>query len=134
MAVDNRLTTDQLVALSPGDPVTIEFVRDFRRPKHVAGTVVRFAGSQVVVSCRSDRGVPYVHQFDRRGVRVGGGGYAELVTSQVPEAPSTEQRRQAASVDAAYREWARKRDDVDRLRQLREAIDDCLSDRFTRVD
>jgi hypothetical protein len=68
VAVDNRLTGEQLAALVPGDAVTIEFVRDFRRPKHLAGHVVRFVGSQLVVSCRSDRGVPYVHQFDRRGV------------------------------------------------------------------
>ena len=72
MAVDNRLTAEQLAALAPGDPVAIEFVRDYRRPKHVAGTVVRFVGSQIVVSCRSDRGVPYVHCFDRRGIPVGG--------------------------------------------------------------
>ncbi|MDP9459809.1 MAG: DUF429 domain-containing protein [Actinomycetota bacterium] len=39
---------------------------------------------------------------------------------------STEQRRQAARVDAAYLEWARNRDDVDRLRHLRDAIDDAL--------
>ena len=33
MAVDNRLTA----TLAPGDSVTIEFVRDYHRPKHVAG-------------------------------------------------------------------------------------------------
>ena len=57
MAVDNRLTAEQLAALAPGDPVTIEFVRDYRRPKHVAGTVIRLIGSRIVVSCRSERGV-----------------------------------------------------------------------------
>ena len=128
MAVDNRLATEQLATLAPGDPVTIEFVRDFRRPKHVAGTVVRFVGSQIVVSCRSDRGVPYVHHFDRRGIRVGGGGHAQLVTASADEAGGTERRRQDARVDAAYREWTRDRGDVDRLRLLREAIDQCLDD------
>jgi len=98
----------------------------FRRPKHVAGTVVRRVGSQIVVSCRSDRGVPYVHHFDRRGVRVGGGGYAELVTAAVPEPASTEQRRQVARVDAAYREWTRNRDGLERLQVLRDAISECL--------
>ena len=126
MAADNRLTAEQLAALAPGDEVTIEFARDFRRPKHVSGTVVRFVGSQVVVSCCSDRGVPYVHHFDRHGIRVGGGGHAELVSGNAPEPASTEQRRQAARVDAAYREWSRDRDDLDRLRVLREAVDECL--------
>jgi hypothetical protein len=134
VAADNRLAAEQLAALAPGDRVTIEFARDFRRPKHVAGHVVRFVGSQIVVSCRSDRGVSYVHQFDRRGVRVGGGGHAELVTADAPGPTSFDQRRQAARVDAAYRDWTRNRDDVDRLRQLREAIDECLSHRLTSVD
>jgi hypothetical protein len=56
MAADNRLTAEQLAALAPGDPVTIEFARDFRRPKHVAGTVRRFVGSScpaaVIAVCR----------------------------------------------------------------------------------
>jgi hypothetical protein len=134
VAADNRLTAEQLAALAPGDPVVIEFVRDFRRPKHVAGSIVRFVGSQIVVSCRSDRGVPYVHHFDRRGIRVGGSGHAELVSAAVSEPVSAEQRRHAAAVDAAYREWTRSRDDVDRLRQLRDAIDACLDDRLTAVD
>ncbi len=133
MAVHNRLTAERLAALDVGDPVTIEFVRDYRRPKHVAGTVVRFVGSQIVVSCRSDRSVAYVHHFDRRGIRVGGGGYAELVTADAPEPTSTEHRRQAARVEVAYREWARNRDDVERLRSLREAIDRCLDDVGGRI-
>ena len=127
MAVDNRLSAEQLAALAPGDPVTIEFVRDYRRPKHVAGTVVRLVGPRIVVSCRSDRGVPYVHEFGvRDGVRVGTGGRAELVAADAPEPTSVEQRRQAARVDAANREWSRNRGDLDRLRVLREAADECL--------
>jgi hypothetical protein len=128
VAVDNRLTAEQLAALTPGDPVTIEFVRDFRRPKHVAGHVVRLVGSQIVVSCRSDRGVPYVHHFDRRGIRVGGGGQAELVAGAAPEPVSTKQRRRAALVDASYREWTRNRADVESLRQLQAAIEECLAE------
>ena len=137
MAVDNRLTADQLAALAPGDSVTIEFVRDYRRPKHVAGTVVRLVGSRIVVSCRSDRGVGYVHEFTRRdGVRVGTGGRAELVAADAPEPTSVEQRRRAVRIDAAYREWARarNRDDAERLIALREAIDHCLGDRLTSSD
>ncbi len=131
MAVDNRLTGEQLAALAPGDPVTIEFVRDFRRPKYGAGTVVRVVGSRIVVSCCSDRGVRYVHEFGRDGVRLGGGGPAELVAADAPE--PTEQRRRAARVDAAYREWARNRDDLERLRFLRDAIDERLQDELTPV-
>ncbi len=133
MAVGNRLTGEQLAALASGDPVTIEFVRDFRRPKHVAGTVVRVVGSRIVVSCCSDRGVRYVHEFGRDSVRVGGGGRAELVAADAPEPTSTEQRRQAARVDAAYREWTRNREDVQRLRLLRDAIDERLQDQLNFV-
>ncbi len=135
MAVDNRLTCEQLAALVPGDRVTIELVRDFRRPRHVAATVVRVTRCSIMVSCCSDRGVRYVHEFGLRdGARVGGGGRAELVAADAHELTSTEQRRQSARVNAAYREWARNRADVDRLRQLRDAIDDCLKEQLTSVD
>ncbi len=135
MAVENRLTGEQLAALAPGDPVTIEFARDFRRPKHQAGTVVRVVGSRIVVSCCSDRGVRYVQEFGLRdGARVGGGGPAELVTADAPEPTSTEQRRQGGRVDAAYQDWTRNRNDLDRLRFLRTAIDDCLKEQSTSVD
>lgn len=134
MAVDNRLTAEQLAVLGPGDPVTIELVRDYGRPKHVGGEVFRTVGPHLLVSCRSDRGVRYVHAFARDGVRIGGGGRAELVAAVAPQPSSTEQRRQTARVDAAYREWARNRDDVDRLRLVRDAINECLVDRLTSVD
>ena len=127
MAADNRLTGEQLAALSPGDPVTIETSDDFRRPRYSTGTAVRLAGSCIVVSCRSARGVPYVHQFGRRtGVRIGGGALAQLVAVEAAEDPRTGQHGQLAQVDAAYREWARHRADVDKLRRLRDAISECL--------
>ena len=79
--------------------------------------------------------MPYVHEFGvRDGVRVGTGGRAELVTADAPEPTSVEQRRQAARVDAAYREWTRERGDLDRLRVLREAVDQYLDERLTSVD
>jgi hypothetical protein len=85
--------------------VTIEFARDFRRRRHVAGTVVRFVGAQIVVSCTMrDGGAKDLHSFDRRGIRIGSGQYPELVNAEVPTpAAATDQRRQAARVDAAYR-------------------------------
>jgi hypothetical protein len=96
VAADNRLSADQLAALARGDPVTIGFVRDYR-PKHVADMMVRLVGFRIVVSCRSDRGVGYVHEFSRRdGVRIGTGGRAELVAAHAPEPRSVERRRRAA--------------------------------------
>jgi hypothetical protein len=123
-----------LAALAPGDSVTIETSGDFRRPRHSAGNVVRLVGSCIVVSCRSARGVPYVHQFDRRtGVRVGGGARAELVGSDgAADATVTDERRLAARVDAAYRDWMRNRGDVERLRELRDAVEDCLQGSVVR--
>jgi hypothetical protein len=57
VAADNRLTAEQLAALAPGDPVTIEITADFRKPRYSTGTVVRLEGSCLVVSWRSLRGV-----------------------------------------------------------------------------
>ena len=129
MAADNRLTGEQLAALSPGDPVTIETSDDFRWPRYSTGTAVRLAGSCIVVSCRSARGVPYVHQFDRRtGVRIGGGAMAHLVAVEAGEHAKTEEHRQFARLEGAYRECARHRADVDKLRRLRDAISDCLDE------
>ena len=48
------------------------------------------------------------------------------MTTDAPERSSSELRRQAVRVDAAYREWAQDRDDVQRLRLLREVIDEYL--------
>jgi hypothetical protein len=53
VAAEERLTADQLAALVPGDPVTIETAADFTRPRYSTGTVVRLEGTQVVVSCPS---------------------------------------------------------------------------------
>ena len=118
MAVDNRLTKEQLAALAPGDPVVIETSGDFRRPRRSPGTVVRLSGPHIVVSCCSRRGVTYLHEFGRRdGVCVGGGRWSELVDLELAEPVATDQRRQLLVVDAAYREWARDRADVERLRQ-----------------
>ncbi len=127
MAAQGRLTAEELAALGPGDPVTIETNGGFRRPRYSTGTVARLAGSCIVVSCRSARGVPYVHQFYRRtGARIGGGAIAQLVAGEA--ADDTEQHRQLARVEAAYREWTRNRSDVDKLRRLRDAISACLDE------
>jgi hypothetical protein len=74
VAAENRLTADQIAALAPGDTVTTESAADFGRPRHAFGTVVRLAGTHIVVSCQSPRGVRYVHHFARRD----GSGLAEV--------------------------------------------------------
>ncbi len=50
VGVDNRLTADQLAALTPGDFVTIESGAEFSRRKYRSGQVVRLDPSYVVVS------------------------------------------------------------------------------------
>ncbi|MGY1618586.1 hypothetical protein ACI797_17755 [Geodermatophilus sp. SYSU D00691] len=102
MSAENRLTVDQLAALSPGDQVTIETAGDVRRPRRATGTVVRFEGPHIVVSCRSPRGVAYVHHFGRRdGIRAGGGRNAELVNAAAAAAVTSKERRRQLGVDAA---------------------------------
>jgi len=51
VAVDNRLTVEQLAALAPGDVVAIEISADFRKPRYSARTVWRLEGS-----CIASRG------------------------------------------------------------------------------
>ncbi len=127
MAVDNRLTAEQLAALAPGDTVTIECAADFGRRRHATGTVVRVEGPHIVVNVRTGRGATYQERYARRdGVRVGGVGRAELVSPEGAEPTAGEARRHVHYIDALYREWARNRTDVDRLRQLHAAISECL--------
>jgi hypothetical protein len=128
VAVDNRLTAEQLAALAPGDVVAIEISADFRKPRYSAGTVVRLEGSRIVVSWRSPRGVPYVHRYAvRNGVRIGGGHQAQLVQPGHGRAvPTDDEREQLRPIDALYRDWARNKDDVDKLSRLRDAISELL--------
>ncbi len=129
MAAENRLTADQIAALAPGDTVTIESAADSGRPSHAVGTVVRLAGRHIVVSCKSPRGVRYVHHFARRdGVRIGGGHRAELVNTLAVDAVPTGQRQKMLQIDALFREWTRQRADVDKLRRLRDVISECLDE------
>lgn len=123
-----RLTAEQLMALQPDDQVVIETAGDFRRPRQCDGRVVRITGTHIVVSVRSDRGVPYVHRFGRRdGVCIDGTRRSELVDPEgLPAAASQVQRRSAVQIDALYREWKRTRDNGT-LRQLHGAIDEHLA-------
>ena len=127
MSADNRLTADQLAALAPGDSITIESGADFGRRRYTIGTVVRVNGSHIVTKCSGPRGRPFVERYGLRdGVRVGGLGRAELVDPETAEPASGEARRRSTHIDLLYRDWARNRTDVDRLRRLYAAIGDCL--------
>ncbi|HEX2072302.1 MAG TPA: hypothetical protein VHF92_00840, partial [Geodermatophilus sp.] len=116
---ENRLTAEQLAALAPGDVVTIECGPDFGWRRHATGTVVRVEGAHIVVNVRTGRGATYQERYGRRdGVRVGALGADQLGTAG--------EARRVHYVDALYREWARNRTDVDRLRRLHAAIGECL--------
>lgn len=126
MAAENRLTTEQLAALAPGDRVTIESGSDFGRRRYTTGTVLRITTSCIVV--RIGR---YLEEYRLRdGIRTGGGGRAELVDLE-GQAAASEARRRTSHIDVLYREWARDRTDVDRLRRLHEAIGACLDAELT---
>lgn len=121
MAADNRLTAEQLAALSLGDTVTIESGQEFSRRRYTTGTVVRIKPSCIDVRCGA-----YLEQYRvRDGVRVGGVGRAELVDRDA-DAASDEARRRIRQIDLLYREWSRDRADVERLRRLQAAISEYL--------
>ena len=127
MSADNRLTADQLAVLAPGDSVTIECSGDSRRPRYVAGTVVRIAGSQIIVRVKSARGVIYQQRYGLRdGIRDGKSlTRAELVNGDSQSYANALLPIQR--IDVLYREWARARADVDKLLQLHAAIAECLN-------
>jgi hypothetical protein len=128
MSAQNRLSDVQLAALQPDDQVVIETDGDFRRPRQCFGRIVRITSTHIVVSVRSDRGVPYVHRFGRRdGVCTEGTRRSELVHADGlgVTAPAA-QRRHTVRIDALYREWKRTRD-ADTLRQLHAAIGEHLA-------
>jgi hypothetical protein len=49
VSAENRLTADQIAALSPGDAVTIESGAEFGRRRYATATVVRLLASHVGV-------------------------------------------------------------------------------------
>ena len=129
MGVDNRLTADQLSALTPGDTVTIESGAAFSRRKYRSGQVVRLDPSYVVVKASGPRGGIFIERYGRRdGVRVGGVSRAELVQVDSSEPLLTEARRRTQHIDGLFREWSKHRTDVERLRRLHSAISECLEE------
>ncbi len=130
MGVDNRLTAEQLAALEPGDMVTIESAQDFRRPRQASGTVVRVAGPHIFVKVTGAHGAAFQERHGRRdGVRVGGLGRAELVSSDITDSAATsEEQRQLQRIHSLYRVWNRSRGDVEALRELHAAIGQRLEE------
>ena len=130
MSAENRLSPHQLAALALGDSVTIESGADSGRPRYASGTVIRRTATHLVIRCTTKHGGVYQEQYRLRdGTRDGGGGRAELVSLPALDIVSTEQRQQLLRVDALFREWARDRTDVDKLRRLHDAIGECLQER-----
>lgn len=130
MSAENRLTAEQLAALSPGDPVTIETSAGSRRPRLTTGTVIRIEPTRIVVSVPGRGGGKFVEQYGRRdGVRVGRGNRAELVAVDPDDRAARDLlRRWTHPIDVAYRDWSRRRGDVDALRRLRDLIDEHLKE------
>jgi hypothetical protein len=127
VSAENRLTAEQLAALSPGDAVTVESGLEFGRRRHASARVVRVDGFCVTVSCQGPRGSTFVERYSLRdGLRMGGGTRAELVVAEGLEPAGAERRRQVQRVDALFRAWTRDRGDVEALRRLHAAIGECL--------
>ena len=132
MSAGNRLTTEQLAALGPGDTVTIETGSDFGRYRHTTGTVVRTGPSHVVVSVAGPRGGAFIERYSLRDGLRDSGGQAQLVATDTDN-PATRDllRRRTHRIDAAYRQWSRRRADVQALRELRDAISDYMAETLT---
>jgi len=132
VAAENRLTSDQLVALAPGDTVTIESGAESSRRRYASGTVVRVSPTHVVVRVEGPRGGTFVERYSLRDGLRDGGGRAELVTADSDD-PATRDllRRRTQRIDTAYRQWSRRRADVEALRELQDAISDYMAETLT---
>jgi hypothetical protein len=123
VSVENRLTADEIAALAPGDTVTIESGAEFGRSRYTTGTVVRVGASHVVVACKGPRGGTFVERYGRRDGLREGGGRAQLINPDVDHPAARDLiRRRTQRIDVLYREWSRRRADVEALRQLHDAI------------
>jgi len=132
VAAGNRLTGEQLAALAPGDTVTIETGSGFGRSRHTTGTVVRTGPSHVVVSVAGPRGGTFIERYSvRDGVRDSGGPAALVATDTDNPATRNLLRRRTQRIDTAYRQWSRRRDDVEALHELQDAISDYMAETLT---
>lgn len=125
LSAQNRLTAEQLAALTTGDHVTIESQAEFRGPRCTSGTVTRLTDTEIVVRCSGRAGGVYVERYSRRdGTRNGRGNRAELVNAEPGQPADGAQLQAARRIDAAYRAWSRARADREALLELRAAVDD----------
>jgi hypothetical protein len=87
VSAENRLTAEQVAALSPGDNVTIESGSEFGRRRYATATVVRLLGSRIVVKCEGPRGGTFVGRYGRRDGVGDSGGRAELIDPGIGDPP-----------------------------------------------
>lgn len=125
MSAENRLTSEQLAALVPGDVVTIESGAEVGRRRYTTGTVARVTARHVVVRCGA-----YVECYGLQdAMRDGGAGRAELVHG----GPLPERGGRSRQIDRLYRDWARNRTDLERLHRLQDAISEVLEENAAAI-
>jgi hypothetical protein len=125
---DNRLTTEHIAALAPGDAVVIESGQEFNRPRYATGTVIRVGTSHVDVCCDGHKGARYVERYRLRDGLREGKGRAELVRADADRIAARVPGRETRHIEALYRQWHRRPGDVEVLRQLRDAISEHLDE------
>jgi hypothetical protein len=74
----------------------------------------------------------YIERYSVRDGLRDSGGRAELVTTDTDN-PATRDllRRRTQRIDTAYRQWSRRRTDVEALRELQDAISNLMAETLT---
>jgi hypothetical protein len=66
VSAENRLTAEQLAALTTGDTVTLESGAEFSRRHYRTGRVVRIDPSHIVINTKGPRGESFIECYGRR--------------------------------------------------------------------
>jgi hypothetical protein len=131
---DNRLTADQLAALTPGDTVIAETSNGgWRDPDTRPATVDRLTRTQLVVTYPAPRGGTLEARFRRDdGSQIGNHG--RLLDPGHPDTiralTTVDRNRAQERIDVLAHTWRRNRN-PDTLRQLHAAITDHLTTQET---
>ncbi len=126
---DNRLTAAEIAALTPGDAVVFESGHEFNRPRYAIGTVIRVGMSHVDVCCDGHKGARYVERYRLRDGLREGKGRAELVQADAGHlAARGVAGRETRHIEALYRQWHRRPDDLEAVRELRDAMSEHLDE------